>query len=87
MIEQDVFFTLKMNLPYVARRFVLMANDYPHQLLPADWTEMQAIHFCTRLREHEEQRQRAEYLKGTTSQHIYYHIKDTYETGELRPYK
>lgn len=71
----------------VARRFVVMANDYPHQLLPADWTEEQALYFCTRLREHEDKRCRAEYLKGVTTPGIYYHIKEVTETGEFRPYR
>lgn len=63
-------------------RFVLCTNDYPHQLLPIDWTREQADALCERLREHENKRQEQQFPIGC----IWYHIKEVPETGEFRPY-
>lgn len=61
-------------------RIVLCENDFPRQVLPADWTEMQANELLARLNQEEWIRWHDGRSYGMR---IYYHWKTVPETGDF----
>ncbi len=62
-------------------RLVICTNDYPHQVLPENWTLENADKLAKALNKRDEER-----CRKYNTQRIYYRVHEVEESGEFKPW-